>query len=141
MPPPDVLETFTGVARELARAHGRIDVPWSEVNRLRRGKLDLGLGGGPDILHAVYGGELEDGRVVASRGDSFVLFVTWDEKGVRSRAISPYGTAIQDESSPHYADQAPLFAKRETRPIWFDEDEIRAHLEREYRPGEAPARR
>jgi penicillin amidase/acyl-homoserine-lactone acylase len=127
------------VAHELKKAHGRIDVPWSEVNRLRRGDLDLGIGGGPDILHAVYGGELVDGRVIGSRGDSFVLFVTWDGNGVSSRAISPYGTAIQDPSSPHYADQTPLFVERQTRPIWFGEAEIRAHLEREYRPGEEQA--
>jgi penicillin amidase/acyl-homoserine-lactone acylase len=64
-----------------------------------------------------------------------------DEKGVRSRAISPYGAAIQDEISPHYADQAPFFVKRQTRPIWFDESEIRTNLEWEYRPGEDPDKR
>ena len=96
----------------------------------------LGIGGGPDILHAVYGDDLEDGRVTGRRGDSFVLFVTWDENGPTARAVSPYGTAIQDESSPHYADQSPFFVKRQTRPTWFQEAEIRAHLEREYRPGE-----
>ncbi len=136
LPQPDAMEVFTRVAHQLKRAHGRIDVPWGEVNRLRRGELDLGIGGGPDVLHAVYGGELEDGRAAGTRGDSFVLFVTWDENGPTARAVSPYGTAIQDESSPHYADQSPLFAKRQTRPIWFDEAEIRANLEREYRPGE-----
>jgi penicillin amidase/acyl-homoserine-lactone acylase len=141
LPQPDLLETFGRVARDLKKAHGHVDVPWSEVNRLRRGEVDLGLGGGPDILHAVYGDELVDGRVTGRRGDSFVLFVTWGENVLRSRAISPYGTAIQDETSPHYADQAPLFVERRTRPIWFDEADIRAHLEREYRPGEETSRR
>jgi len=35
-----------------------------------------------------------------------------------------------------YADQSPLFARRQLKPVWFDEAEIRANLEREYRPGE-----
>jgi penicillin amidase/acyl-homoserine-lactone acylase len=138
LPPPDLVETFAEVAHALKKTHGRIDVPWSEVNRLRRGKVDLGLGGGPDILHAVYGGELIDGRITGRAGDSLVVLVTWDENGVSSRSISPYGTAVQDESSPHYADQAPLFVKRQTKPILLSEADIRAHLEREYRPGERP---
>lgn len=136
---PDLMEMFSDVAHELKKAHGRIDVPWGEVNRLRRGKVDIALGGGPDILRAVSG-KFSNGRVKADKGDSYVMFVTWDEGGVVSRSINPYGTAVQDESSPHYADQAPLFAGLETKPVWFDEADIRANLEREYRPGEEISR-
>jgi hypothetical protein len=32
----------------------------------------------------------------------------------------------------------PLFAAGRLKPVWMDEAEIRAHLEREYRPGERP---
>jgi penicillin amidase/acyl-homoserine-lactone acylase len=140
MEPPDLLETFTGVAHDLKRAYGRIDVPWSEVSRLRRGKVDLGLDGGPDILRAIKPRELAEGRAVAWGGDSFVLFVTWGPDGPRSRSINPYGSAVGHPDSPHYADQAPLFARKETKPVWFDEADIRANLEREYRPGEEHSR-
>ena len=37
---------------------------------------------------------------------------------------------------PHYADQYPLLANRQLKPVWFDEADIRQHLEREYIPGE-----
>jgi penicillin amidase/acyl-homoserine-lactone acylase len=138
--PPDLMRTFVDAAHELKRAHGRIDVAWSEVNRMRRGELDLGLGGGPDILHAVNGGELEDGCVVGTAGDSYVLMVTWDSAGrVSSRSIHQYGSATLDKASPHYADQAPLFARCEMKPVWLDEADVRANLEREYRPGEEMA--
>jgi penicillin amidase/acyl-homoserine-lactone acylase len=136
---PEPMEIFAGIAHELKETYGRIDVPWGEVNRLRRGNVDLPLGGGPDTIRAIEG-KFENGRVRAAKGDSYVLFVTWDENGVTSRSINPYGTATLDKSSPHYADQAPLFARLETKPVWFDEDDIRAHLEREYRPGEDVSR-
>jgi penicillin amidase/acyl-homoserine-lactone acylase len=134
--PPDLMATFIDVAHKLKAAHGRTAVPWSNVNRLHRGNVDLGLGGGPDILHAAYGGALQDGRVVCHAGDCYVLMVTWSGNGVSSRSIHQYGSATLDENSPHYADQSPLFVKRQTKPVWFDEAVIRAHLEREYRPGE-----
>jgi len=134
---PDLIETFLGVAHNLKKVHGRIDVPWSEVNRLRRGNVDLGVGGGPDILHAVYGGELEKGTISGRAGDCYVLMVTFDEDGgVSSQSIHQYGSATLDENSPHYADQSPLFAERRMKPVWLDEADIRANLEREYRPGE-----
>ena len=74
-------------------------------------------------------------------GDSYVLIADWDKQGqVRSWSIHQYGTATLDAGSPHYADQAPLFAARRLKPVWLDEAEIRAHLEREYRPGQAGVR-
>jgi penicillin amidase/acyl-homoserine-lactone acylase len=133
-------------AESLKKAHGRIDVPWSEVNRVYRGDVNVGIGGGPDILHAVYGfrvrnGELEGlddkGEVYGRAGDCLLLIAAWDKEGkVRSRSIHQYGAATSRPDSPHYADQVPLFVKRETKPVWMDEAEIRANLEREYRPGE-----
>jgi penicillin amidase/acyl-homoserine-lactone acylase len=133
---PDLMKTFVDVAHNLKKAHGRIDVPWQEVNRLVRGDVDLGLGGGPDILHAVYGGDPVDGRVKGRAGDSYVLLVTFDKDGVTSQSIHQYGSATLDEKSPHYADQARLFVKRETKPVWLDEADIRANLESEYSPGD-----
>ena len=63
--------------------------------------------------------------------------VSWDADGtLHSRSIHQFGSATLDASSPHYADQTPLFIRRETRPVWFDEADLREHLESEYRPGE-----
>jgi acyl-homoserine lactone acylase PvdQ len=100
--------------------------------------VDLPLAGGPDVLHAVYGELEEDGRLRAVAGDSYVLIAEWDTAGgVRSWSIQPYGSAVQDTTSPHYTDQAPWFAERRLKPVWMDEADIRAHLERETVPGES----
>ncbi len=139
-PPEDDSELLT-VLREAAEVlhqhHGGLEVPWGEVNRLRRGDVELAVAGGPEILHAVYGQLDDDGRLRGWAGDSYILMVAWDADGaVRSRSIHQYGSATLDESSPHYADQAPLFVRRELKPVWLEETEIRANLEREYQPGE-----
>lgn len=137
-PPTSVLDQrLAATARRLQAQFGRIDVPWQDVLRLRHGTLDVGLFGGPDLLHAVYGRPGSDGRIAGVAGDSYILLVEWDREGrVSSRSIQPYGSATLDAHSPHYADQAPLFAACRLKPVWMDESEIRAHLEREYRPGE-----
>lgn len=140
VPPAAALaEHVRDAARSLHARFGRLDVPWHDVLRLRHGTLDLGLFGGPDLLHAVYGRPGPDGRIAGVGGDSYILLVEWDGQGrVSSRSIQPYGSATGDVRSPHYADQAPLFAAGRLKPVWMDEAEIRAHLEREYRPGDRP---
>jgi acyl-homoserine-lactone acylase len=132
-----LLESLSQAAELLEEKYGRLDVPWSEVNRLRRGQVDLGVGGGPDVLNAIYGRLEEDGRFRGVAGDSYVMLVAWDAEGrVRSYSIHQYGSATLDESSPHFADQSPLFVRRELKPVWMEEADIRANLEEEYRPGE-----
>ncbi len=130
----ELVESFYEAIATLKQHHGRLDPPWEEVNRLRRGEFEIGLGGGPDILHAVYG-NLEEGRYYGMAGDSYVLLVAWDAEGrVRSESIHQFGSATLDQDSPHYADQAPLFVERKLKPVWMDEAVIRANLSREYRP-------
>jgi len=130
-----LITSFQKAVAVLKKNFGRVDPMWSEVNRLQRGTVDLGLGGGPDILHAVYGDLQENGRLKGEAGDSYVLLARWDKTGqVTSFSIHQFGSATLDATSPHYADQSPLFVKRELKPVWFTEADIRAHLEREYKP-------
>jgi penicillin amidase/acyl-homoserine-lactone acylase len=135
--PAELAQAFADTVETFEQNHGGVDVRWSDVNRLRRGELDLGIGGGPDLLHAVMGVQLEDGQLQGRQGDSLVMLVTWDSYGaVHSRSIHQYGSATLGDTSRHYADQAPLFVNRQLKEVWLDEAEIRAHLESEYRPGE-----
>jgi acyl-homoserine lactone acylase PvdQ len=83
-------------------------------------------------------GELQpDGRTRANYGDGYFMFVEWDAAGnLRTESIHQYGAASTDTASPHYADQAPLFAREEMKPVWMDEATIRENLARAYRPGD-----
>lgn len=138
---PNLSEMFRKRAHELFAAYGRIDVPWQTINRLVRGDLQFGLGGGPDLLHAIYG-DWNGTYLRAVAGDCYVLMVTWNPDGsVTSRSIHQYGSATLDTSSPHFADQAPIFARRELKPTFFNKEELLQHATARYKPGEPKALR
>jgi acyl-homoserine lactone acylase PvdQ len=119
----------------LVERFGRVDVPLGEVQRLRRGNVDLPLGGGPDVLNAVRA--KDDGeRLVGFQGDSYVLVVEFDEGGVtRSESIHQYGASSRP-SSPHYSDQARSFTALHLKPTLRDPADLARKTERSYRPGE-----
>jgi penicillin amidase/acyl-homoserine-lactone acylase len=134
-------------ALHMAMAHlkihfGRLDPEWGDLNRIRRGRLDLAIDGGPDVYRAVYGREEADGTLTAQEGDTFIMFVTWDRDGkLSSESIHQFGSATLDKTSPHYADQTPMFVGMKTKPVLFTEDELRGHVEEDYAPGERRASR
>lgn len=135
----DLVSCVRNAANKLMQTFGRLDVPWQDMMRLRRGKTDLGLGGGPDCLRAVDVKLTKDGRFEGVNGDCYILLAEWDKDGkVHSESIHQFGSATLDEKSPHYADQARLFADEKMKPTLLTEADVKAHLEREYRPGEIP---
>lgn len=135
--PPNPVNVLRQATSVLMKHYGRLDVPWKEVLRIRHGKVDVGVSGGPDCLRALYSELTEDGHLAGMAGDCHYQMVEWDQEGrLRAEVISSFGNAPADENSPHYADQAPLFAEEKLRPTWMNEAEIRNHLKREYRPGE-----
>ena len=135
--PPATLDRLTDTISHLKTHFGRLDPEWGEVNRFRRGEVDLPVDGGPDILRAIYGFPVEDGTLTAQGGDTLIMFVEWDRSGnLRSQSIHPFGSATLDRSSPHYADQAPLFVGMQVKPVRFTREELEPNVKESYRPGE-----
>ncbi|PCJ62686.1 MAG: penicillin amidase [Candidatus Hydrogenedentota bacterium] len=132
-----LLNALIKTAQTLKDHYGRIDIPWEQFNRLKRGDVEVGLGGGPDILHCVTPRYNEDrSKSYARHGDGVTFLVAWDKDGkVSSRSFQQYGQSMHEDSK-HWADQVELIRTRTTKPVLFTEADIRANLEREYRPGE-----
>ena len=135
----DPLEMLKKTASELKERFGRIDPEWGEINRIQRGDVDLPLDGGPDILRAIYAdrdGVAKDGVMNAFAGDTHIMYADWDAGGkLVLKSIHQYGAATLDETSPHYNDQVPLFAKGEYKLMPMTLEEVLPHATRDYRPG------
>lgn len=135
-PAPAPIDSLRAAIKTLKTHFGRLDPEWGQVNRIRRGKVDLPIDGAADTFRSVWGKPQKDGTTTADGGDTFVMFVTWDKAGVlRSESIHQFGSATLDAASPHYADQTPLFVAMKTKPVRFTEDQLKGHIKVDYRPG------
>ncbi len=75
-------------------------------------------------------------RLAANRGDAWVLIVQFGEIP-RAYTVLSYGQTARGES-PHYSDQAAIFASGQMKPIAWTTEEIERAAIRRYRPGREP---
>ena len=129
-------EELAGAVAYLKRHFGRLDPAWGEFYRHQRGDQQWPIDGGPDVLRAVYGEQApESGRHINVAGDSYIMFVDWDENGrVSSTSSHSFRSATLDESSVHYDDQVNLFIGMQEKPVYLSLDELMPHVTRQYTP-------
>lgn len=142
------LNSLAAASDKLVADFGRWDVPWGEINRFQRLTADItprfddNVPSIPVMFTSARWGSLASYGARAypntkkwygTSGNSFLAAVEFGER-VRAKAISAGGQS-GDPASPHFRDQAERFAKGQLRDVYFYPDELKGHVEREYRPG------
>jgi len=66
-------------------------------------------------------------------GNSFVKVIDFGPQ-IRSRSVIEFGQSA-DPKSPHFFDQAPLYAKEMFKKAWFYRKDVEKHIEQSYQVG------
>ena len=112
-----IVEKLEDGVKFLTENYGKIDVPLGTVQRLKHGSANLPLGGGPDMLRAIYTRN-NDNIMKGVAGDCYIQFIEWDPEGnIYSESIHQFGASTLDKDSKHFNDQAKLFSKELMKPM------------------------
>ena len=135
--PARAVEALAWATAEAQARYGRLDVPWGEIHRVRRGGVDVPVGGCSGALgcfRVLSFASDDDGALVANSGDGWVLAVEFGDVQ-RAYSVLAYGQSPRPES-PWHADQAEMFARGELKKVVFTARDVDAGAVVRYRPGE-----
>ena len=144
---PGRLDALAAALQRLSADFGRWQTPWGEINRYQRlsddiveqhddSKPSLAVGFAPAQWGALASFDStkprQTKRIYGSTGNSFVAAVEFGPT-VRAKAIMSGGES-GDPASPHFTDQAVMFAQGKFRDVYFSREDVQAHAARSYNP-------
>lgn len=148
--PKQMLQSLSAVSDKLTADFGKWQTPWGEINRFQRltgdivhpfddakPSIPVGFTSGNFGSLASFGARPFKGskKIYGSYGNSFVAVVEFG-KTVRAKAVTAGGES-GNPASKHFNDQAARYSTGALREVYFYPSQLKDHIERQYRPGEA----
>jgi acyl-homoserine-lactone acylase len=141
--------TLSSAKAMLIADFGSAETSWGEINRFQRltgdivqpfddaaASIPVGFTSARWGSLAAYGQRTfnDTKRIYGTRGNSFVAVVEFGDR-ITAMAITAGGQS-GDPASPHFNDQAPLYAAGKLRDVYFYPEDIEKNKVRKYHPGE-----
>lgn len=150
-PARDLLYPMLATLRDLEKRFGRWEISWGNINRFQRispaienifndSKESIPVpfassawGTLPSYTSRVFPGTIKRYGV---HGNSFICAVEFGKK-IKAKSLLAGGES-GDPRSPHFFDQGIMYSKGAFKNVLFYKEDVEQHIERKYRPGEAP---
>jgi acyl-homoserine-lactone acylase len=147
--PQQRLESLSAAIDKLTADFGKWQTPWGEINRFQRNDgsivqtFDDSKPSTPVMFTSARWGSLasfgarqypQTKRWYGTSGNSFVAVVEFGDR-VTAKAVTA-GGLNSVPGSKHFNDQAERYATGNLRDVYFYREDLKAHTEREYKPGQ-----
>ncbi|OEZ97231.1 acylase [Duganella sp. HH101] len=147
--PQQRLQALERAAAKLTADFGTWQTSWGDINRFQRlsgdivqpfddskPSLPVAFASANWGSLAAYGmtSKSKTKRLYGERGNSFVAAVEFGPR-IKARSILAGGES-GDPASPHFSDQAAMYARGEFKDVLFYKADVEKHLERKYHPGD-----
>ena len=144
----DMMKAFEVAIETLEGDFGTWKTAWGEVNRLQRinaeirqpfndNEPSIGIpfaSGRWGSLASFGARKYGTKKLYGTSGNSFVAVVEFGEKVIAKSIVN--GGQSSDINSPHFHDQAEMYAKGEFKDVYYYREDVEANMEEKYKPGQ-----
>lgn len=129
----DCIYGITKAKEELLANYGELEVSLGQFQRHIRNRVDLPIGGAPDVLAAMYSSKQKDGRYRAFAGESYIELVRFNKDGVEIETINSFGSNA-NIGDIHSTSQMELFSNQKLKKMTLDKEKVLKNAVRIYHP-------
>ena len=129
----DCIYGITKAKEELLANYGTLQIELGTLQRHSREKVNLPIGGAPDVLAAIYSTKEEDGTYRATAGESYIELVRFGIDGVEIETINSYGSSSK-VNAEHATTQMDYFTHQKLKKMTLNKEEVLQHAVKIYSP-------
>lgn len=104
-----------------------------DFQKLVRGDKELPIFGLPDVVTAMRGSAQKNGTIKINHGESYIALIRFGKNKTNVESIICYGSSNHADS-PHYSDQMEMYRRFDTKPMYFDRENVIKDARRIYHP-------
>jgi acyl-homoserine-lactone acylase len=131
----DCVLGITKAKEELLKNYGSLQVELGELQKHSREKVNLPIGGAPDVLAAIYSKKVNesDKTYRAFAGESYIELVRFGKNGVEIETINSYGSNA-NKGDKHATSQMKSFTNQKLKKMTLSKEEVLKNAVKIYSP-------